>query len=62
MDPDELERYAREGRALSLDESVAYALEIPVDELAGPHEHVGGRRMMTESRASSAGLCRPPGR
>ena len=44
MEPDELERYAREGRAMSLDETVAYALEMPVDELPGPHEHVGGSR------------------
>jgi hypothetical protein len=42
MEPAELERYAREGRALSLDETVAYALEMPVGELPGPHEHVGG--------------------
>jgi tetratricopeptide (TPR) repeat protein len=42
MDPAELERYGAEGRAMSLDESVAYALEIPVDTLPGPHEHVGG--------------------
>jgi predicted ATPase/class 3 adenylate cyclase len=42
MEPDELERYAREGRAMSLDETVAYALEIRVDELEGPHVHVGG--------------------
>jgi predicted ATPase/class 3 adenylate cyclase len=42
MDPADLERYAAEGRSMSLDESVAYALEIPIDELAGPHPHVGG--------------------
>jgi tetratricopeptide (TPR) repeat protein len=42
MDPAELERYAAEGRSMSLDESVAYGLEIPIDELAGPHPHVGG--------------------
>ncbi len=42
MEPEELERYAREGRALSLDETVAYALEVRVDELEGPHVHVGG--------------------
>ena len=42
MDPVELERHAAEGRAMSLDESVAYALEMPVEELPGPHEHVGG--------------------
>jgi predicted ATPase/class 3 adenylate cyclase len=44
MDPVELERYAAEGRAMSLDESVAYALEMPVEHLPGPHEHVGGSR------------------
>jgi tetratricopeptide (TPR) repeat protein len=42
MIPEELERYAAEGRAMSVDESVAYALEMPVDQLAGPHDHVGG--------------------
>jgi hypothetical protein len=42
MDRDELERYAAEGRALSLDEAVAYALDMPVEELPGPHDHVGG--------------------
>jgi predicted ATPase/class 3 adenylate cyclase len=42
MDPDELERYAREGRAMSLDETVAYALDMPVAEVPGPHEHAGG--------------------
>ncbi len=40
---EELERYAREGRAMTLDESIAYALEVPVDELA-PHDHVGVAR------------------
>jgi hypothetical protein len=40
---DELERYAREGRAMTLDESVAYALEVSIDELA-PHDHVGVAR------------------
>ena len=44
MDPAELERYALDGRAMTLDESVAYALEMPVDQLPGPHEHVGGTR------------------
>jgi hypothetical protein len=29
---------------MSLDESVAYALEIPIDDLPGPHQHVGGTR------------------
>ena len=42
MDPAELERYAAEGRSMSLDESVAYALEIAIDDLAGPHAHAGG--------------------
>jgi len=42
MDPADLERYAAEGRSMSLDESVAYALEIPIDDLPGPHAHVGG--------------------
>lgn len=42
LDPAELERYGNEGRLMSLDESVAYALEMPIEELAGPHEHVGG--------------------
>ncbi|MFL5776822.1 MAG: ATP-binding protein [Chloroflexota bacterium] len=41
MDPDEFERYAREGRLMSLDETVAYALDMPVTEVPGPHEHVG---------------------
>jgi predicted ATPase/class 3 adenylate cyclase len=41
MDPDELERYAREGRAMSVDEAVAYALDMPVTEVPGPHEHTG---------------------
>ena len=42
MNPADLERYALIGRSMTLDESVAYALDIPVDQLAGPHEHVGG--------------------
>jgi predicted ATPase/class 3 adenylate cyclase len=44
MDPAELERFAMEGRQMSVDESVAYALEIPIDDLPGPHQHVGGTR------------------
>jgi predicted ATPase/class 3 adenylate cyclase len=44
MDPAVLERYALEGRQLSVDEAVAYALEIPIDDLPGPHQHVGGTR------------------
>jgi predicted ATPase/class 3 adenylate cyclase len=43
IDPAELEKYAEEGRAMTLDESVAYALETSVDELA-PHDHVGTAR------------------
>jgi hypothetical protein len=39
---DELERYAEEGRRMTLDESVAYALDAMVDELA-PHDHAGVR-------------------
>jgi hypothetical protein len=42
MDPADLERYAAEGRQLSVDEAVAYALEIPIDDLPGPHAHAGG--------------------
>jgi hypothetical protein len=41
--PDELERYAQEGRAMTLDESVAYALGTSIDELA-PHDHAGTAR------------------
>jgi predicted ATPase/class 3 adenylate cyclase len=37
---DELERYAAEGRAMTLDESVAYALGTTIDALA-PHDHAG---------------------
>ena len=44
MDPAELERYAAEGRAMSLDDAVAYALDMPVGELPGPHDHGGGTR------------------
>ncbi len=40
IDPAELERYALEGRAMTLDESVAYALETDIDALA-PHDHAG---------------------
>jgi predicted ATPase len=42
LPPDELERYAEEGRRMTLDESVAYALDTSVDELA-PHDHTGVR-------------------
>ena len=43
VDPAELERYAAEGRAMTLDESVAYALETDIDALA-PHAHAGAAR------------------
>ena len=42
MDPATLDRYAAQGRAMSLDEAVAYALEMPVEALPGPHDHAGG--------------------
>jgi predicted ATPase len=42
LDPADLDRYAREGRAMTLDESVSYALGVPIDELA-PHDHSGAR-------------------
>ena len=38
----EIETYAQAGRAMTLDESVAYALETTIDELA-PHDHAGVR-------------------
>jgi hypothetical protein len=38
----DIEQYAKEGRAMSLDESVAYALGTTIDELA-PHDHEGIR-------------------
>ncbi|HKB27704.1 MAG TPA: hypothetical protein VKC59_01660, partial [Candidatus Limnocylindrales bacterium] len=34
LDPDDLDRLAREGAAMTLDEAVAYALRIPIGELA----------------------------
>jgi predicted ATPase/class 3 adenylate cyclase len=40
IDPAELERYSLEGRAMTLDESVAYALETDIDAIA-PHDHTG---------------------
>jgi hypothetical protein len=40
IDPADLERFAAEGRAMTLDESVAYALGTTVDALA-PHDHAG---------------------
>ncbi len=42
FDPAELDRLAEEGRSMSLDESVAYALETDIDSLA-PHDHAGAR-------------------
>ena len=44
MSPADLERYALVGRSMTLDESVAYALGLPVDQLEGPNEQVGGAR------------------
>jgi tetratricopeptide (TPR) repeat protein len=41
--PEELQRYAQEGRAMTLDESVAYALGTDIDALA-PHDHLGVAR------------------
>jgi hypothetical protein len=43
IDPAELERYGEEGRAMTLDESVAYALDTTVDAIA-PHDHAGAAR------------------
>ena len=43
IDPAELERLAQEGRTMTLDESVAYALETDIDSLA-PHDHAGATR------------------
>jgi predicted ATPase/class 3 adenylate cyclase len=43
IDPAELERMAVEGRTMSLDESVAFALETDIDTLA-PHDHAGAAR------------------
>ncbi|HEX2754103.1 MAG TPA: adenylate/guanylate cyclase domain-containing protein [Candidatus Limnocylindrales bacterium] len=43
VDPTELDRLAEEGRAMTLDESVAYALELDIDALA-PHDHAGAIR------------------
>jgi tetratricopeptide (TPR) repeat protein len=42
MDPADLGRYALVGRSMTLDESVAFALGVPVDQVQGPHEHAGG--------------------
>ena len=41
-EPEAFERYQREGRLMSVDEAVAYALDMPVSEVPGPHEHAGG--------------------
>jgi hypothetical protein len=41
LSAEELERYGAEGAAMSLDEAVAYALDVPVDEL-GSHAHGHG--------------------
>jgi hypothetical protein len=43
IDPAELDRMAQEGRTMTLDESVAYALETDIDGLA-PHDHAGAAR------------------
>ncbi len=43
VDPAELEKYANEGRSMTLDESVAYALQSSIDDLA-PHDHAGTAR------------------
>jgi hypothetical protein len=43
FDPAELDRLAEEGRSMTLDESVAYALETDIDSLA-PHDHAGVAR------------------
>ena len=43
FDPAELDRIAQEGRSMTLDESVAYALETDIDSLA-PHDHAGVAR------------------
>ena len=43
IDPAELERFAQEGRAMTLDESIAFALETDIDSLA-PHDHAGASR------------------
>jgi hypothetical protein len=41
LPPEELERYGAEGSAMSLDEAVAYALDVPIEEL-GTHAHAPG--------------------
>lgn len=42
MDPDELDRCAAEGRAMTLDAAVAYALDVPLSELATRHDTEAG--------------------
>jgi predicted ATPase/class 3 adenylate cyclase len=42
IDPAELDRMAQVGRAMTLDESVAFALGTSIDDLA-PHDHAGSR-------------------
>jgi hypothetical protein len=42
IDHEELDRIAQEGRTMTLDEGVAYALETTIDGLA-PHDHSGVR-------------------
>jgi predicted ATPase/class 3 adenylate cyclase len=39
LDPSELERGAREGAAMSLDEVIAYALDLSIEELKAKHAH-----------------------
>ena len=41
LDPADLERGAREGAAMSLDEAVAYGLDVPVDELKSSLDEPG---------------------
>ncbi len=43
IDANELQRFANEGRAMTLDENVAYALEVEIDAIA-PHDHAGAAR------------------
>jgi len=38
MNREALERFAAEGRAMSLDDSIAYALDMPADVLPGRHD------------------------
>ena len=43
IDAGELQRHAEEGRSMSLDEVVAYALDLDIDSIA-PHDHAGALR------------------